>query len=137
MNKNYIIAGSIAILTITSIFFLDKGALETVTGPDLLTTAVESGSLTTFAQCIKDSGALFYGAFWCSHCQQQKALFKSAEKELPYIECSTPDGQNGLPICAEAGIEGYPTWVFPDGSKLSGEQSFVNLAEKTGCTLPS
>lgn len=92
--------------------------------------------LDAFAQCIDDSGAEFYGTFWCSHCQNQKEMFGQSKKYLPYIECSTPDGQGQLEICKEAGIEGYPTWVFADGSRLSGELSFEILAEKTNCKLP-
>lgn len=89
-----------------------------------------------FAQCISLSGAKFYGAFWCSHCQSQKELFNSSQKLLPYIECSSPDGESQLDVCKEAGIEGYPTWEFADGSRLSGQLSFETLAEKTQCPLP-
>lgn len=89
----------------------------------------------TFAKCITDAGAKFYGAYWCSHCKAQKELFQNS-KELPYIECSTPNGQGQTPVCAEAGVTSYPTWRFADGSELSGEQSFEALAEKTSCALP-
>ena len=89
----------------------------------------------SFAQCITDSGAKFYGTFWCPHCKAQKELFKNSKK-LPYIECSTPNGQSQTKVCADAGIKGYPTWVFPDGSQLSGEQTFAKLAEKTSCPAP-
>lgn len=94
------------------------------------------GKLDGFAQCLKDSGAEFYGTFWCSHCQNQKQLFGSSKKYLPYIECSTPDGQNQNQVCKEKGIEGYPTWIFKDGSRLSGELSLSTLSEKTQCALP-
>lgn len=94
------------------------------------------GKLDSFAQCLKDKGAVFYGAFWCPHCQNQKALFGSSQKLLPYNECSTPDGQGQLPICKEKNIQGYPTWIFADGSRLSGEVLIKTLAEKTGCLLP-
>lgn len=89
----------------------------------------------TFAQCIADAGAKFYGTFWCSHCKAQKALFKQSKK-LPYIECSTPNGQAQTQECTEKGIKGYPTWIFADGTELSGEQSFEKLSEKTGCAVP-
>jgi hypothetical protein len=89
-----------------------------------------------FAQCISLSGAKFYGTFWCSHCQNQKKMFGPSQKLLPYIECSTLNGQDQLPICKEAGIEGYPTWVFADESRLSGELSFETLSSKTQCPLP-
>ena len=33
-----------------------------------------------------------YGAFWCSHCYEQKLTFGAeAMKEFPYVECY-PDG---------------------------------------------
>ncbi|MEI6529022.1 MAG: hypothetical protein WCN88_01280 [Candidatus Falkowbacteria bacterium] len=93
-----------------------------------------SNSSVSFAQCLKNQGALFYGAFWCSHCQNQKAMFGSDAKDLPFVECSTPDGQGQLAICQQNNIPGYPTWVFKDGSRLSGELTLTQLAEKTGCT---
>lgn len=94
------------------------------------------GTYDTFAKCLKDKGAVFYGAFWCPHCQNQKAMFGKSEKHLPYVECSTPDGKSQLSICKDKNIDGYPTWVFADGSRESGEVSLENLADKTGCSLP-
>lgn len=94
------------------------------------------GKLDGFAQCLKDKGATFYGAFWCPHCQNQKKLFGSSAKLLPYVECSTPSGQSQTQICKDKNIEGYPTWEFADASRESGELSLTRLAEKTGCTLP-
>ena len=95
------------------------------------------GKYDEFAQCIKDSGAVFYGAFWCPHCQAQKKMFGSSAKLLPYVECSTLDGKNQLAECRDKNIEGYPTWEFKDGSRLSGEVALQTLAEKTGCILPA
>lgn len=89
----------------------------------------------TFAQCIKDKGAKFYGAFWCPHCQTQKKEFGGSSKYLPYIECSNPD-QTQNAICTAAKIESYPTWEFADGTRATGEQSMEALAAKTGCVLP-
>jgi len=94
------------------------------------------GTLDGFAQCIKDSGTTFYGAFWCPHCQNQKAMFGKSAKLLPYVECSTPDGQGQLQVCTDKEVKGYPTWIFADGSQLSGEVELKTLAEKTGCVLP-
>lgn len=96
----------------------------------------KAGKLDEFAQCLEDKGAVFYGAFWCTHCQNQKELFGSSQKYLPYVECSTVDGKSQLPVCQEKQIQGYPLWEFSDGSKLSGEIPLETLAEKTGCQLP-
>lgn len=93
--------------------------------------------LDGLAQCLKDKNAVFYGAFWCPHCQNQKRLFGRSAKLLPYVECSTPDGRSQTAICVEKKIEGYPTWEFADGSKINGEATLAQLGEKTGCTIPS
>jgi hypothetical protein len=92
--------------------------------------------LDSFASCLKDKGATFYGAFWCPHCQAQKAAFGRSERLLPYVECSTPDGQGSTQICTDKKIQSYPTWEFKDGSRLTGEIPLADLASKTGCALP-
>jgi hypothetical protein len=38
--------------------------------------------------------------------------------------------------CKQAGIQHYPTWQFPDGSRVEGPQPLNVLADKTGCKLP-
>jgi hypothetical protein len=94
------------------------------------------GTLDAFAQCLKEKGATFYGAFWCPHCQNQKKMFGRSAKLLPYVECSTPNGRGQLPLCDEKKITGYPTWEFSDGAREGGEVPLSKLAEKTGCALP-
>ncbi len=93
------------------------------------------GKYDALATCLAEKGAVFYGAFWCSHCQDQKKMFGSSAKLLPYVECSTLDGRGQLEECRVKGIEGYPTWEFADGSRL-GKSDVATLAEKTGCELP-
>lgn len=100
------------------------------------TASVAPGTYDEFATCLKDQGAIFYGAFWCTHCQNQKKLFGSSEKLLNYVECSTPDGRGQVPACIDKGVTSYPTWEFADGSRLNGEIPLQTLAEKTSCVLP-
>ena len=90
----------------------------------------------SFAMCIKDSGAIFYGAFWCPHCQTQKAMFKQSAKTLPYVECSTADGQNMTQECKDLGIKSYPTWFYPNETVGNGEQTFEQLSLNTSCPIP-
>jgi len=97
---------------------------------------VSPGKYDTFATCLKDKGSIFYGAFWCPHCNNTKAAFGSSKSLLPYVECSTPDGKGQEKVCKDKGIMGYPTWEFVDGSRLTGEVSLEKLAEKTSCVLP-
>lgn len=98
--------------------------------------SVTPGQYDEFAQCLGEKDTTFYGAFWCPHCQEQEDLFGKSEKYLPYVECSTPNGQGQLQVCVDAGIGSYPTWEFADGSRLNGVVSLEVLAEKTGCELP-
>lgn len=93
------------------------------------------GDYDTLAQCIKDSGATFYGAFWCPHCQDQKKEFGNSARLLPYVECSTPDGQAMLQSCQQKGVQSYPTWEFADGTRVVGTQTLQELADKTGCSI--
>ena len=124
MKKEYVIIGGITLLVLAGIIgfsYFENTAPSNLDG---------------FAQCLKDKGATFYGAFWCPHCQNQKKMFGRSAKLLPYVECSTPDGQGQLQVCIDKKVEGYPTWEFLDGSREGGEVPLEKLAEKTSCTLP-
>lgn len=99
-------------------------------------TSAGPGKYDEFATCLKDKGAVFYGAFWCPHCQSQKKLFGSSQKLLPYVECSTADGRGQTQACIDKGVKSYPEWEFADGSRLNGEIPLAQLAEKTSCVLP-
>ncbi|MBI4088012.1 hypothetical protein HY418_01360 [Candidatus Kaiserbacteria bacterium] len=93
------------------------------------------GKYDTLAQCIKDKGVIFYGAFWCPHCQATNALFGRSAKLLPYTECSTSDGRGQLQVCKDANVTTYPTWVRPDGERLVGEHTLQEWADFSGCPL--
>ncbi|MBI5457947.1 hypothetical protein HY971_04475 [Candidatus Kaiserbacteria bacterium] len=96
------------------------------------------GKLDTFAQCLKDKGVVFYGAFWCPHCQNTKKMFGSSARLLPYVECSTPDGGAQLQICKDKGVQSYPTWTFPNSTTtLTGERTLQELSTASGCPLPA
>lgn len=122
-TKSIFIWSIVGVVVIAGIFFL-------------VSANSKPGKLDEFAQCLKDKDVVFYGAFWCPHCQNQKAMFGKSAKLLPYVECSTPDGKSQIQICKDKNIEGYPTWEFADGSRESGEVSLSRLSEKTSCALP-
>jgi len=92
-----------------------------------------NGKYDALAQCIASSSTKFYGAFWCPHCREQKDEFGDAAHYLPYVECSLPDGSSETQFCIDRGIKHYPTWIFPDGSKLEGVVSPEELGKRTGC----
>lgn len=124
MNKNSIIFIVITLIVLVVAIFL-------------ITPSGGPGKYDALAQCVSDSGAKFYGAWWCSHCAAQKKMFGKSVKLLPYIECYAPgQTKDQLEICVDAKIESYPTWEFADGSRLVKVMSFEELAEKTSCVLP-
>jgi len=89
----------------------------------------ESVSTPEFAECISDSGAVFYGTTWCSHCNSQKALFGSTIDKIEFVDCDL-----SRELCSLAGVSAYPTWVI-NGEKHIGTQPLEELADLTGCTL--
>ena len=123
------------IRTSTIVFFLVLASLVGALGYWIYDSS-KPGKYDDFATCLKDKGAVFYGAFWCPHCQAQKKLFGKSTKNLNYIECSTPDGNSQTKECTEQGIQTYPTWKFNGEATQSGQIPLGTLAEKTGCSLP-
>ena len=99
-------------------------------------TTTSPGKYDDFAKCLTESGTKMYGAYWCPHCAAQKKLFGTSVKYMPYVECD-PRGNNAdKEACDAAGVKGFPTWVFPDGTKIEGETSLRELSVKTNCALP-
>lgn len=147
MNEKSIIPGIVVLLiAVGAVLFVVSGNETPSASPSTADTSLASttelatseSKVVQLAQCIKESGAVFYGAFWCPHCRQQKDLFgKEAMAALTYVECSTPDGKSQTQICKDKKIESYPTWEFKDGTRSTGVQTFAQLAEKTSCADPS
>jgi glutaredoxin len=83
------------------------------------------------AEHLSKSDAKFYGASWCPHCNEQKQLFGSSVKRIPYVECS-PGGQQApqAQVCKEKGIQSYPTWII-NGQRYTGVQPLDALAQSS------
>ena len=81
------------------------------------------------AEHLTKSDAKFYGASWCPHCQDQKKLFGSSVKRIPYVECS-PGGSQApqASVCKEKDIKSYPTWVI-SGQRQTGILALDALAQ--------
>ncbi len=93
------------------------------------------GKYDPLAECLVEKGVIFYGAYWCEKCKEQKRLFGSSAKLLPYVECFD-DLTTKTPLCVEKKIVKHPAWDFADGSRLTGVQLPKVLAEKAGCPMP-
>lgn len=127
--KKSITFAVIAVAVVGLVFGLNKTASQTP--------GVSDKALADFGQCITDSGAVFYGAFWCSHCKDQKNILGEAMDSIEYVECSTPDGNSQTRECIDKAIKSYPTWIFGDGSFNNGTMGISELASKTGCVTPN
>jgi hypothetical protein len=120
-------------------YLLYAGAIIVVIG--LLIFAVtqsksEPSIYGDFAQCLTEQGTTMYGAWWCPHCDDQKDAFGDAFGNINYVECSDPGKRNVSSECTEAGIEGFPTWIFGDGQVMPGQVPMETLSSLTGCELP-
>lgn len=114
-----------AVVIVAGLQFHFSGFFDPSAGP-------ERPGLRDLALHLEESGAKFYGAYWCPRCQEQKALFEASVDRLPYVECS-PQGQGGpqAAACALKGIRDYPTWVIKD-RRYVGVQSVDALAKYSG-----
>lgn len=90
----------------------------------------EPGSYDDFAKCLTSKGIFMGGTNTCSYCNKQKDLFGNSFKYVDYHNC---DYERAW--CNSKGVVRYPTWVFPDGVKYTGEQSLHALSTLSGCKL--
>ncbi|PKI59940.1 hypothetical protein CRG98_019713 [Punica granatum] len=133
-------AASLVFLTLNTAYTSSPSVPSSLAEVDLpyFTTEVTTQSspfAVSLARHLRSIGAKMYGAFWCSHCLEQKEMFgKEAAKLLDYAECFPNGYKKGTKIekaCADAAIEGFPTWII-NGQVLSGEQELAELARVSG-----
>lgn len=89
------------------------------------------------ALCLTESGAVLYGAYWCSACHYQKYMFAPYHELLDYVDCYF-DPEEGIlddmkQECYDVELVAFPTWIFGDGSRWEGTATFEQLAEMSGC----
>jgi uncharacterized membrane protein len=102
------------------------------TAPQAEPAGPEDPVVRALAEHLDDAGAVFYGASWCPHCQEQKRLFGASASRLPYVECS-PGGRNRpqAPSCNGAGVKSYPTWIINGRAYVGEVLSLAQLADAT------
>ena len=80
--------------------------------------------------------AKMYGAFWCSHCNNQKQeLGIEASKLFTYIECAKDGLNSQYQMCKDEKIPGFPTWqingeLYPGEKSLSELETLLSAVEK-------
>jgi len=130
-TKRFVLIISVGILILLGIYVINQKVSEqkyAITGG-----IIKDVNLNDFAKCISQSAKL-YGAYWCPHCKDQKALFGESVKYINYVECDA-SGENAKPEeCQAAGITGYPTWII-NNQKYEGFKKLEELASLTNCKL--
>ena len=92
-------------------------------------TEKSSARAIALAKDLKALDARMFGAFWCSHCYEQKqTLGQEAMKMITYVECDKEGLNNQRSLCQERKVPGYPTWEIA-GTLHPGEQSIEELEE--------
>ena len=91
--------------------------------------------LVAFAKALADVGVTYYGAAWCPACTEQKELFQDGGDYLPFVEVTRSDRTLNA-VGTAAGIEVFPTWEFPDGTRATGIQSLATLSQRSGVAIP-
>lgn len=96
--------------------------------PPSITTTSSPAALALAAD-LKSLDSRMFGAFWCSHCYDQKqALGYEAMQTVPYVECDREGYNNRRELCKERELPGYPTWEI-GGKLFPGERSLDELRE--------
>lgn len=88
-----------------------------------------------FAACLADKGYVMAGTEWCPHCQSQKAMFKGAFEDSIVPAGAYKDCDLQRVYCEENNVQGYPTWITPDGHQVAGVQRLSTLSDMSGCPL--
>lgn len=92
-------------------------------------TTKSSQKALALASDLSNLNSKMYGAFWCSHCYDQKqSLGLQAMQSIPYVECDREGYNNQRDLCRSRDVPGYPTWEI-GGELFPGERSLDELRE--------
>jgi large repetitive protein len=117
-------------------------ALEGTADTALLSTVAQNAEgeaendLVAFAEALTAAGVKFFGADWCPFCTDQKELFQDGARYLNVIEVTNPD-RTLNDIGVAEGITTFPTWHFPDGSRVTGVLSLTEISGRAGVPIPT
>jgi len=98
--------------------------------PPKITTSSSSTAIS-LAKTLKSLDSKMYGAYWCSHCYDQKQTLGKevfVQNYVTYIECDKEGANSQRSLCKERKVPGYPTWEI-GGKLFPGEQSIEELED--------
>ena len=101
---------------------------QTAGMPPAITTQSSERALI-LSRNLEALDAKMYGAYWCSHCYDQKeVLGKEAFSKVKYIECSKEGVNSQANLCKEKKVPGYPTWEI-QGELYPGQRELDELED--------
>jgi len=81
------------------------------------------------ANDLSNLNSRMYGAYWCSHCFDQKmTLGKEAFNVVKYVECAKDGVDTQYKLCKSKNVPGYPTWEI--GGRLFPGEMFIDELEE-------
>jgi hypothetical protein len=137
MKKQDKIIALVTVLIIVIIigFGFMKSIINNITDSNENVPSTSTSKYDNFAKCLTEKGVVMYGAEWCSHCKEQKAIFGDSFKFIKYVEC--PDNTK---LCLDNGVTGYPTWIVGTSTRMiegfDKNTTMKELSEATSCILP-
>ena len=113
-NKKIILISIISIVAVLVIAGIGVGFVN----------ANKPGPADDFAKCLRDKGAIMYGASFCQYSHVQKGMFGNSFKYVDYRDFSK-----------DSNVKITPTWLI-NGAYYQNVQTFDRLSALTGCSLP-
>ncbi len=127
----------VAVITLIGTLGIYNFRVADDSGPGIPVVNNSGAAEISLARHLTQTGAVMYGAYWCSHCHDQKELFgKQAFQDINYVECD-PGGKNPQPdLCREKGVKSYPTWEIK-AQIYSGTRPLTELGRLSGYQGPA
>ncbi|CAM9442476.1 unnamed protein product [Chrysoparadoxa australica] len=98
-------------------------------------TATSSPEAIRISKKLAKLDSKMYGAYWCSHCNNQKQILGAeAFSRVRYVECSRKGWHDEAGLCKAREVPGYPTWEI-GGELYPGEKTLEELAEIVGLKI--
>jgi len=100
-------------------------------------TATSSERALKIGQDLKGLDAKMFGAYWCSHCFEQKQrLGREAFLNVQYMECAKEGLNSKADMCKERKVPGYPTWeingnLYPGDMYLDELEDIIKKEQKS------
>ena len=110
--------------------------LETLE-PRLVLDGTLANDLAAFAKELRDNGVTLFGAAWDPTTTAQRQLFGDGSQFLNFVEVTNPNHTLNATATTNNITTTSPTWIFSNGSRLTGTQTLTELASQLTIAVPT